>query len=95
MKWYKCFIAGENFPGQLIGQHYLIGFYTTRFVQAANEEGAESAGLEFLRTEDSLRLPVGVKPLASAKVYFEEVAEVDETEVPDVQAGFTFFEMGS
>jgi hypothetical protein len=53
VNWYKCFIAGENFPGQLIDQDYLIGFYTTRFVQAAGEEDAESVGLEFLKTEDS------------------------------------------
>lgn len=95
MKWYKCFVAGENFPGELVGEDCLVGFYTTRFVQAENTESAEMLGLELLRAEDSLQLPDGVTPLDSAKVYFEEIDEVDESEVPETQSGFTFFKMDS
>lgn len=95
MKWYKCFIAGENFPGHLVGQDYLIGFYATRFVQAESEESAEENCLEMLRTDDRLRLPSGVQPSDAAKVFFEEIAEVHESEVPEFQGGFTFFQIES
>jgi hypothetical protein len=59
MKWYKCFVAGENFPGVLIDDKEPVGFYTTRFVQAVNGEDAEMKVLESLRHEESLKLPEG------------------------------------
>jgi hypothetical protein len=95
VKWYKCFITGENFPGELVDQDYSVGFYTTRFVQAESEEAAELVGLDLLRTEDRLQLPEGVMPSESARVYFEEIMEVGESDVPEIQAGFVFFEMES
>ena len=95
MKWYRCFISGENFPGQLIGEDYPVGFYTTRFIQAEDEDSAEMVGLDLLRTEGSFQLPDGLSPPAAAKVYFEELAEVEESEGPESQGGFSWFRMGS
>ena len=93
MNWYKCFIAGENFPGALVGEDSLVGFFVTRFVQAESAEDAEHAGFCTLKDEDSLKLPEGISPPAAAKVYFEKIEEVDEGDVPSVPPGFSFFPM--
>jgi hypothetical protein len=95
LKWFKCLIAGENFPGELIGEKNLIGFYTTRFVQSEHPSEVENIVLGNLKNESSLKLPQGVKPNSKAKIYFEEISEVHEVEVPKVKSGFTFYVMGS
>ncbi len=93
MKWFKCYIEGENFPGELVKDDKLIGFLITRFVQADSPEEAENIVLGRLKDEESLKLPAGVSPSAIAKVYFEQITEVSEEDVPSVQPGFTFFPM--
>src|SRR4051794_18549300 len=35
MAWFRCCVRGENFPGQLVCEAGLVGFYVTRFVEAA------------------------------------------------------------
>ena len=80
MKLYKCLIAGENFPGELIGEKNLIGFFATRFVQSESSSEAENVALGNLKNESSLKLPQGVKPNPEAKIYFEEITEVLEAE---------------
>jgi hypothetical protein len=95
MKWFRCLIEGENFPGVLANSDELIGFYTTRFVEAETAEEAEMKALANLKNEESLQLPEGVVPPSNAKVYFEEIEEVMESEVPEVNAGFSFYIMGT
>lgn len=95
MALFRCFIRGENFPSILDGRSTLLGFYTTRFVEANTPEEAELFVLEQLRRDSSLRLPEGVAQNPDARVYFEEIVEVvdDENQIPN--AGFVFFEMGT
>ena len=93
MKWFKCYIEGENFPGELVNDDKLIGFFITRFVQADSPEEAENIALGRLKDEESLKLPTGASPSAIAKVYFGKIAEVSEKDVPTDQPGFTFFPM--
>lgn len=93
MKWYKCTIAGENFPGELISEDKEIGFFTTRFVEAETPEAAELSALAILKEEKSIRLPDGILPNRKARVYFEEIIEVPTSDIPDVQTGFTFYVM--
>ena len=93
MKWYKCSIAGENFPGELINEDKDIGFFTTRFVKADTAEDAELAALTILKEDKNMALPDGVLPTEKAKVYFEEIIEVSKEDVPDIEAGFAFYAM--
>jgi len=95
MKWFRCLIKGENFPGALVNSDKLIGFYTTRCVEAETYEEAEMKALASLKNEESLQLPVGLVPPNTAKVYFEEIIEIMESEVPEVNAGFSFYVMGT
>src|SRR3546814_12937219 len=54
MPLFRCIICGENFPGTLLGQEELVGFYTTRFVEADSPEQAEIMAIELLRNDTSL-----------------------------------------
>ncbi len=56
MKWYKCTIAGENFPGELINEDKEIGFFTTRFVEAETPEAAELSALAILKEEKKYKI---------------------------------------
>jgi len=94
MPWFKCFMEGENFPGQLIGETSPIGFYTTRFIEASSPNEAEKFVLEKLKTEEELTLPTGSAKPTNAKVYFERIEEVPSHAVGS-NGGFTFFVMGT
>ena len=93
MKWYRCLIRGENFPGQLIGENLLIGFFVTQFVQDSSPEAAELKVLALLKKHKSLQLPEGVEKPTATKVYFEEIVEVCAEDVPKEQSGFSFYPM--
>jgi hypothetical protein len=92
MPLFRCFIRGENFPGELIGQTAAVGFHATRFVNAGSVEEAERIAVAALREDAALT--VTSKPrVKNAKVYFESIEEVpaDTERVP--YSGFSFFSM--
>ena len=93
MKWFRCLIEGENFPGELIGDHKRIGFYTTRFIRANSPQDAELAAISLLKVDKKLQPPEGVTRSEIAKVYVEEIEEVSTGEVPEGQPGYSFFSM--
>jgi hypothetical protein len=93
MPWFKCFIHGVNFPGELAGESGLVGFYVARFVEAADEQEAESRVLEGLRAEPKLAPPPGYKPAGIARIDFEEIEEVPANEVPAKPSGFAWHSM--
>ena len=93
MTWFRCFVHGENFPGQLIGEAGPVGFYVTRFVEAADAGDAEAAALRALRAEPRLAPPPGWTPAGLAKVYFQEIEEVAADRVAAVPPGFTWYRM--
>ncbi len=94
MPLFRCSICGENFPGKLLDQEDLVGFYTTRFVEADTPEQAELAVLELLRSDASLELPPEYRS-QDAKVYFEDIDEVPMDTERAPNAGFVFFTMGT
>ena len=93
MKWYRCLIRGENFPGEMLGQHQVVGFYTVQFVQDDSPQNAETKALAALKKHTSLQLPEGVNAPKSCRVYFEEIEEVSAEDVDIVQAGLSFHPM--
>src|SRR3546814_18930299 len=81
-------ICGENFPGTLLGQEELVGFYTTRFVEADSPEQAEIMAIELLRNDPSLDVSSEHRT-QSAKVFFEDIDEVpgDTEQKPNSEIG--------
>jgi hypothetical protein len=95
MTWFRCFIRGENFAADVDGQRGLIGWYTTRFVEATSAEDAETLALEGLKAEPKLAPPAWYKPAVTARVFFEEIAEIAAGDVPMQQPGFVWHPMES
>jgi len=95
MALFRCSIRGENFPGEMIRMKGLVGFYTTRWIEADSAEHAEMSALELLRTEPTFQIKSPkLREQSKAKVYFEEILEVasDTPRVPP-NKGATWFEM--
>jgi hypothetical protein len=94
VKLYRCLVRGENFPGQLVGKKGLVGFYTTRWVEAVSLEDAEMSALEAMRIEPTLEIvSPKLREQSKAMVYFEEILEVP-SETPRVPSeGATWFDM--
>jgi hypothetical protein len=95
MVWFRCFIRGENFAAEVDGQRGLFGWYTTRFVEAASAEKAEELALQGLKAEPKLAPPAWYKPVRTARVFFEDIAEIAAGDVPVQQPGFAFYPMES
>jgi hypothetical protein len=93
MAWFRCMICGENFPGEMIDQPALVGFYVTRFVEADTAESAESLGLQELQADPHLALPDGFEPSGNERVFFEEITEIPAEQVPADQPGFAWYLM--
>lgn len=93
MPWFRCLIRGENFPGQLIGKEYAVGFFVTRFVESADAVGAESLALAQLRAEPKLTITADCSRSVGACVFFEEVTAVGTDVIPEVPTGFVWFPM--
>lgn len=90
MKNFACFVHGRDFPGELIGEQGLVGFYTTRIVSAETPEQAEQAALESLRSDEKLQLPAGLDKAKArnAAIFVEEMSEAkDDQEIN----GFTWY----
>ncbi|WP_296252267.1 hypothetical protein [uncultured Stenotrophomonas sp.] len=94
MPLYRCLICGENFPGALLGKRSPVGFYATRFVEAASRDDAEALALDQLRNEDELNIPAELRS-EDARVFFEEITEINADSERLPNSGFTFFVMGS
>jgi hypothetical protein len=91
---FRCSIRGENFPGELIGERGLYGFYTTRWVEAISEEEAETLALESLKSEPTFQQESPkLREQSKARVYFEEIVPVRTTKQEHVNAGASWFEM--
>lgn len=91
MAWFKCFVRGEDFPGELVGEKSLVGFYTTCYAEANSTSEAEVIALEQMR--DDQRLVLSSPPTAEPKIYFEEFEEIDRSEVPSEKDGFVWYLM--
>jgi hypothetical protein len=92
MKKYQVLVRGENFLIDLDGECQKVGFYTTRFVEAEDEEGAELAAMDALRGDPKLTKGVLNAKTDPPLMYAEEVEEVGSFEgLPAAGMGFAFY----
>lgn len=92
MKKYKVFARGKNFLINLDGVNQKVGFYTTRFVKAENEEAAEYAVMDMLRNDPQLVKGVLNEESDSPMMCAEEIEELKSFEdYPVPNTGFAFY----
>lgn len=90
MKKYKVIIEGANFLVRVGTETRKLGFFTTRFVEAQDEQEAENKTIDMLRVE--LETLVQNDKSDSPMMFVEEIDELKsfgEFEVPG--AGFTWY----
>lgn len=75
MKKYRVFINGQNFLLNFDDRVQKMGFYTTRFVEAATPEDAEQAAIQMMR-EGKLNGIVLNEKGDPAMLYVDEIVEV-------------------
>ena len=83
-------MRGENFLTGQSTQGNLLGFYTTRWIEASNRDAAETACASLLKADPDLVR--GFTPNSKAMIYFEEIEELAAPQI-EPPGGFTFFEM--
>ena len=93
MNHYRVFLKGQNFLIEVNGQPKRLGFFTTRFVQAKNREGAELLAVDLIQSDTRLRDSVLNERSDPPRIFAEEIEVVDASDVPDVQSGFSYFPM--
>jgi hypothetical protein len=88
--WFRLFACGEDFPVVIDGAVEVVGFYTTRYVEAASASEAETIASEMLFEDPDLETPPGYDDI-QPRIMFEEVEQVAAP--VDINDGFSFFPM--
>lgn len=91
MAWFRLFACGEDFPVIIDGRVEIVGFYTTRYVEAEARGEAEAIASELLFEDEDLRPPPGDWDDLQPRIAFEEVEQVAAP--IDINDGFAFFPM--
>ena len=92
MKKYRVFVRGENFLMNCDGVNQIFGFYTTRFVEADDEEAAEYAVMDLLRGDPKLVGSVLNEDSDPPMMFAEEIEELESFKgFPVPGTGFTFY----
>ena len=90
MPWFRLFALGEDFPVIIDGKVEIVGFYTTRYVEAASASEAEAIASDLLFEDEDLQPPPGYEDI-QPRLVFEEVEQVAEP--IDIDDNFSFFPM--
>jgi hypothetical protein len=89
---YRVYLRGENFLLVIDGTPTRLGFYTTRFVQASDRDGAELLAVDLIRRELENRIR---NERSDSPMIFAEKIDVVDGVVPQISSGFAFFPMDS
>lgn len=93
MPWFRCLIEGENFPLARDGRPALLGFFTTRWVEADSAGEAERAVVGLIHSDRAFAnmRKADVTPM----VYVRRIDPLSSRPDEAPGEGFTFFEMGA
>lgn len=91
MPWFRLFACGEDFPVIIDNNVEIVGFYTTRYVEAETQGEAETIASEMLFEDEDLQPPPGDWSDLRPRIMFEEVELVPEP--LDIDDNFSFFPM--
>ena len=76
MPKFKVFVNGRNYWVNLDSERRRFGFYTTRFVEAANPEEAEERAVQLLREDAALTSAILNEASDPPMLYVEEIVEL-------------------
>ena len=91
MPWFRLFACGEDFPVIIDNNTEVVGFYTTRYIEAPTQGEAEALCSELLFDDEDLQPPPGDWSDIQPRIMFEEVTKVAEP--VDIDDNFSFFPM--
>ena len=92
MSRYRVLVNGKNFLLEVEGRAQKVGFYATRFVEAADPEEAEGAAFEMIRSDPGLRGIVLNEQDDPPMLYAEEAEEADAREPGgELNSGFSWY----
>jgi len=91
MAWFRLFACGEDFPVIIDGHVEIVGFYTTRYIEAPTQGEAEALCSELLFEDEDLKPPPGDWSDLESRIVFEEVEQVAQP--LDIVNNFSFFPM--
>lgn len=92
MRKYQVKVEGRNFLIDIDGRLIKHGFFTTRFVEAADPASAETEAVQKMRRTQWLRDLVRNDPDDPPTLHIHEITEVDSFDgIGDVEAGATWY----
>lgn len=98
MSYFQVLLVGENFFVELDGNEELLGFVTTRWVKASNEEQAELKAVDLIKNDEHLQslLRVPESELPSPMIYLSEMCRVNWFTYIRCKpgSGYSFYPMG-
>ncbi|SBO41985.1 hypothetical protein [Cyanobium sp. NIES-981] len=92
MKVFRVLVLGEHFKLDYSGNQGYMGFYSTRFITAANSDVASAAAIEAVRLDprlDGLAINAVDDP---PRLSIEEIEELTDLSIPEAKPGFVLFE---
>src|SRR3982751_33226 len=87
---YRLLINGTNFPSDKDGSEQKCGFYFTRYIEAENEELAETTVIQALNIDTRLVNLVRNKSNDSPLLSTDEIEKVEEIDSPD-ESGLAWY----
>lgn len=91
MPLFRTLIRGERFLIESEGQIKLLGFYTTRFVEASDPEDAEYKAVDLIRNDQALRECIRNTKSDPPTMFVEKIDELEQGEELPSNTGYTFF----
>jgi hypothetical protein len=88
---FRVFILGRHFKMDVNGKCTYMGFYTTRYIQAASSEEARELGIAAVRGEESLKRVTLNDHDDPPLLAVDEIDEVSEYDGTEGGAGFVIF----
>ena len=93
MRKYWVFLRGENFFLKVEEEVKRMGFYTTRFLVAADEGQTEERAVKSLREDENLRKAIVNDRSDPPLLFAEEIEELSSFDgVENPSQGLVFFE---
>jgi len=91
MPLFRVLIGGENFNLEFGNRIEKAGFWAGRIVEAQNSDEAKSKALKLLWTDDYWKDSEKIRRSPNAKVFVDEVEQIEEFPEDYANAGHSFF----